>query len=111
MWCWNTYSIAIQLITHCVILYTGVGDILVFRTFYPLSPFYRFIRVVRQINGRTLRNKEEEDAFGITSASLRENGILKTDTKEKVDIRNRQFQSLPSHVRQILTGPQKPLRG
>ena len=29
--------------------------------------------------------------FGI--ASLRENGILKTDTKEKVNICNRQFQS------------------
>ena len=31
-----------------------------FRTFYPSSPFYRFIRVVRQINGRTLRNKERK---------------------------------------------------
>ena len=33
----------------------------------------------------------KKDAFGITS--LRENGILKTDTKEKADICNRQFQS------------------
>ena len=33
----------------------------------------------------------KKDAFGI--ASLRENGILKTDTKEKVNICNRQFQS------------------
>ena len=34
---------------------------LVFRTFYPLSLFYRIIRVVQQISGRTLRNKEEEE--------------------------------------------------
>ena len=33
----------------------------------------------------------KKDAFGI--ASLRENGILKTDTKEKAKICNRQFQS------------------
>ena len=33
----------------------------------------------------------KKDAFGTTS--LRENGILKTDTKEKADICNRQFQS------------------
>ena len=33
----------------------------------------------------------KKDAFGITS--LRENGILKTDTKDKADICNRQFQS------------------
>ena len=33
----------------------------------------------------------KQHAFGITS--LRENGILKTDTKEKADICNRQFQS------------------
>ena len=33
----------------------------------------------------------KKDAFGI--ASLRENGILKTDTKEKANICNRQFQS------------------
>ena len=33
----------------------------------------------------------KKDAFGITS--LTENGILKTDTKEKADICNRQFQS------------------
>ena len=33
----------------------------------------------------------KKDAFGITS--LRENGILKTDTKEKADICNQQFQS------------------
>ena len=33
----------------------------------------------------------KKDAYGITS--LRENGILKTDTKEKADICNRQFQS------------------
>ena len=33
----------------------------------------------------------KKDVFGITS--LRENGILKTDTKEKADICNRQFQS------------------
>ena len=33
----------------------------------------------------------KKDTFGITS--LRENGILKTDTKEKADICNRQFQS------------------
>ena len=33
----------------------------------------------------------KEDAFGIVS--LRENGILKTDTLEKADICNRQFQS------------------
>ena len=32
-----------------------------------------------------------KDAFGI--ASLRENGILKTNTKEKANICNRQFQS------------------
>ena len=31
---------------------------LVFRTFYPLSPFYRFIRVRRQVSGGTLRNNE-----------------------------------------------------
>ena len=35
--------------------------------------------------------KSLKDSFGI--ASLRENGILKTDTKEKVNICNRQFQS------------------
>ena len=34
----------------------------------------------------------KKDAFGI--ASLRENGTLKTDTKEKADICNRQFQSV-----------------
>ena len=33
----------------------------------------------------------KKDAFG--STLLRENGILKTDTKEKADICNRQFQS------------------
>ena len=33
----------------------------------------------------------KKDAYGITS--LRENGILKTDTKEKANICNRQFQS------------------
>ena len=33
----------------------------------------------------------KKDEFGITS--LRENGILKTDAKEKADICNRQFQS------------------
>ena len=33
----------------------------------------------------------KKDTFGITS--LRENGILKTDTKDKADICNRQFQS------------------
>ena len=33
----------------------------------------------------------KKDSFGITS--LRENGILKIDTKEKADICNRQFQS------------------
>ena len=33
----------------------------------------------------------KKDTFGITS--LRENGILKTDTKERADICNRQFQS------------------
>ena len=33
----------------------------------------------------------KKDTFGITS--LRENGILKTDAKEKADICNRQFQS------------------
>ena len=33
----------------------------------------------------------KKDAFGI--ASLRENGILRTDTKEKANICNRQFQS------------------
>ena len=33
----------------------------------------------------------KKDAFGI--ASLRENGILKADTKEKADICNRQFKS------------------
>ena len=33
----------------------------------------------------------KKDAFGITS--LRENGILKTDTKGKANICNRQFQS------------------
>ena len=33
----------------------------------------------------------KKDAFGI--ASLRENGILKTDTKEKANICNQQFQS------------------
>ena len=31
---------------------------LVYITFYPLSPFYRFIRVRRQISGETLRNNE-----------------------------------------------------
>ena len=31
-----------------------------FSTFCPLSPFYRFMRVVRQINRQTLRNKEED---------------------------------------------------
>ena len=35
--------------------------------------------------------KKEKDAFEITS--LRENGILKTDSKEKANICNRQFQS------------------
>ena len=35
--------------------------------------------------------KSLKDAFGI--ALLRENGILKTDTKEKANICNRQFQS------------------
>ena len=34
----------------------------------------------------------KKDAFGITS--LRENATLKTDTKEKADICNRQFQSV-----------------
>ena len=38
-----------------------------------------------------LSNLLKKDAFGITS--LRENGILKTDAKEKADICNRQFQS------------------
>ena len=38
-----------------------------------------------------LSNLLIKDAFGI--ASLRENGILKTDTKEKASICNRQFQS------------------
>ena len=33
----------------------------------------------------------KKDTFGITS--LRKNGILKTDTKEKADICNQQFQS------------------
>ena len=33
----------------------------------------------------------KKDAYGITS--LRENGILKTDSKEKANICNRQFQS------------------
>ena len=37
----------------------------------------------------------KKDAFGITS--LKENGILKTDAKEKADICNRQFQSAFTH--------------
>ena len=38
-----------------------------------------------------LSNHLKKDAYGITS--LRENGILKTDSKEKANICNRQFQS------------------
>ena len=38
-----------------------------------------------------LSNHLKKDAFGITS--LRENGILKTDSKEKANICNKQFQS------------------
>ena len=38
-----------------------------------------------------MSNLLKKDAFGIVS--LRENGILKTDTKEKATICNRQFQS------------------
>ena len=37
----------------------------------------------------------KKDAYGITS--LRENGILKTDSKEKANICNRQFQSAFTH--------------
>ena len=48
----------------------------------------------------------KKDAFGITS--LRENGILKTDTKEK-PISATGNSNLPSHVRQILTRLQKGL--
>ena len=43
----------------------------------------------------------KKDAFGITS--LRENGFLKTDTKEKADICNRQFQS--ALTREADSGP------
>ena len=38
-----------------------------------------------------LSNHLKKDAYGITS--LRENGILKTNSKEKANIRNRQLQS------------------
>ena len=38
-----------------------------------------------------LSNHLKRDAFGITL--LRENGIFKTDSKEKANICNRQFQS------------------
>ena len=37
-----------------------------FRTFYPLSPFYRFIRVRRYVNGGTLRDNDND-------------GLLQTD--------------------------------
>ena len=37
----------------------------------------------------------KKDAFGITS--LRENGILKTDMRDKANICNRQFQSAFTH--------------
>ena len=62
-------------------------------------PMYLRLRTTAQI--RTLQNLKKikkfwsfikslkKDAFGITS--LRENGILKTDAKEKTDICNRQF--------------------
>ena len=49
----------------------------------------------------------KKDAYGITS--LRENGILKTDSKEIANICNRQFQSAASHVKTTLTRPQKRL--
>ena len=48
-----------------------------------IKKFWSFVRSLRK------------DAFGITS--LRENGILKTDTKEKADICNWQFQSAFTH--------------
>ena len=44
-----------------------------------LKKFWSFIKSLKK------------DAFGITS--LRENGILKTDSKEKANICHRQFQS------------------
>ena len=50
----------------------------------------------------------EKDAFGITS--LRENGILMTDSKEKVNICNiRGNPNQPSHVKTTLTRPIKGL--
>ena len=48
-----------------------------------------------------LSNHLKRDAFGITS--LRENGILKTDSKEKANICNRQFQ--PAFTREDDSGP------
>ena len=45
------------------------------------------IKIKKMVICRILK----KDAFGI--ASLRENGILKTDTKEKANIGFRQFQS------------------
>ena len=45
----------------------------------------------------------KEDACGI--ASLRENGILKTDTKEKANICNRQFQSAFTRLKGLVRSP------
>ena len=50
----------------------------------------------------------KKDVFGITSH--RENGILKTDAKEKADICNPQFQSAFT-TKGTLTRPQKGLVG
>ena len=50
-----------------------------------------FINELILVTYALISNAVEKGAFGI--ASLRENGILKTDTKEKANICNRQFQS------------------
>ena len=95
LWCWKTYSLGYSL---CNIVHWCWWH-LVFRTFYPLSPFYRFIRVVRQINGRTLRNKEKmaiqemligyrstpHPATGITPYE----GMMNRTVRTKLDYENR----------------------